>query len=71
MASSTLSSVIGKPFNAGSCFGFLSFPGMGVAVAAAAGNGKSRPSVNTHAKESTMETIDLAEIENKEDAGRG
>src|ERR1700719_3217580 len=44
MASSTVSSLIGKPFKAGSCFGFLSFA---AAAGMAAMVGTSTPKDNT------------------------
>src|ERR1700680_4125552 len=46
MASSTVSSVMGKPFNAGSCFGFLFFA---AAAGMAAMAGTSTPKDNTQA----------------------
>src|ERR1700692_3865852 len=46
MASSAVSSVMGKPFSAGSCFGFLSFA---AAAGMAAMAGRSTPRDNTQA----------------------
>src|SRR5713226_2350004 len=72
MASSGLSSVIGRPFSAGSALGFLSFAAAGNAALA----GNSRVSEKTQAKESTAARNDRSVVEisgnfrKKVDAGR-
>src|SRR5713226_2519463 len=59
MASSGLSSVIGRPFSAGSALGFLSFAAAGMAALA----GNSRVSEKTQAKESTAARNDRGVVE--------
>src|SRR5215468_8669081 len=70
MASSALSSVMGSPFKAGSCLGFLSFADEAAGVAAAAGSGKSTPSVKTQLSESKIDKQDFAVSEIAERAGQ-
>src|ERR1700686_5858422 len=60
MASSAVSSVMGKPFITGSCFGFLSFAG---AAGMAALAGTSSPRNNTQAMDKNVERNALGRSE--------
>jgi len=72
MASSVESSVTGRPFRTGSCFGFLSLAGIAVALAGVvACAGKSIPRGKIQAAESKIDKNDLPDaFTANENAGR-